>query len=118
MWWLAPACIWLVWSGSIVRPTLLPEEERLSANLQALEQRTLVIVDTDVNRAQKIAAASGSILWVAPPSQLDGRWLDLGWRDLIRQRWQQTLDADAALMCAADTRIDVVVIADEIVRCR
>jgi hypothetical protein len=117
IWWLAPAFIWLVWSGSIARPTLLPAEERLSADLHALAKRTLVIVDTDVNRAQKIAAASGSILWVAPPSQLDGRWLDLGWRDLIRQRWQQTLEADAAVICAGDVLVDVV-ITDEIVRCR
>jgi hypothetical protein len=117
-WWLAPALMWLVWSGSIVRPTLSKEEDILAMQLRLLSDVPLVIVDTDVNRAQRIAAASGSVLWVAPPSQLDRRWLEIGWRDVIRQRWQQTLEADATLLCASDPRIDVVLTTDEIVRCR
>ena len=117
-WWLAPALMWLVWSGSIARPTLFKEDTALATHIRSLSDTTLVIVDTDVNRAQRMAAASGSILWVAPPSQIDPRWLAFGWRDVIRQRWQQTLEADAALICAGDTRIDVVLVADEIVRCR
>lgn len=117
-WWLAPAVIWLVWVGGIVRPTLSKEEDALATQLRASTDTPIVLVDTDVNRAQRVAAASGSLLWVAPPSQLDSRWLDLGWRDMIRQRWQQTLEADATVLCASDARIDVVLTADEVVRCR
>jgi len=119
-WWLAPALLWLVWSGSIVRPTLSMTEDALANRVRATADADtpLVIVDTDVNRAQRVAAVSGALLWVAPPSQLDSRWLDLGWRDVIRQRWQQTLEADVPLICASDARIDMVITADEIVRCR
>lgn len=116
-WWLAPALLWLVWVGSVTRPTLSNEENALVTQLRS-SSRPIVLVDTDVNRAQRVAAASGSVLWVAPPSQLDPRWFALGWRDTIRQRWQQTLDASPTMLCASDARIDVVLTADTIERCR
>lgn len=116
-WWLAPALLWVVWVGSVVRPTLSREEDELVRQLRAYTT-PIVLVDTDVNRAQRVAAASGSVLWVAPPSQLDPRWFALGWRDTIRLRWQQTLDVSPAMLCASDVRIDVVLTADAVVRCR
>lgn len=116
-WWLAPALMWVVWSASIVRPTLSDGEKALATQVRSIAERPPVLVDTDINRAQRVAAASGSVLWVAPPSQLDERWLDLGWRDAIRQRWQQTLDTDARVICAHDARLDVVLTADGVARC-
>lgn len=116
-WWLAPALLWLVWSSSIARPTLSQEEQMLAEQIRMRADASTVVVDTEINRAQRLAAASGGVLWVAPPTQLDARWLELGWRDAIRQRWQQTLQGDRALLCAADVRIDVVVTQDTVVWC-
>lgn len=111
-WWLAPAFVWVVWMGGIVRPTLSYEEAALVAQLVHHPVPPVVVVDTDVNRAQRLAAASGSVLWVAPPSQLDTRWLALGWRDLIRQRWQYTLDMTPQSACVMDARVDRIIMPD------
>jgi hypothetical protein len=86
--------------------------------LARVDADAVVVVDADVQRAMRVAATRGGMVLVAPPSQLDARWLSMGWRDEIRQRWQYTQELNTALLCAHHAHVDLVIQRDGLVeRC-
>jgi len=117
-WVLLPALVWLVWLGSLTRPTLSPDDRAMVMRLARVDADAVVVVDADVQRAMRVAATRGGMVLVAPPSQLDARWLSMGWRDEIRQRWQYTQELNTALLCAHHAHVDLVIQRDGLVeRC-
>lgn len=115
-WVLLPALVWLVWLGSLTRPVLSSDDRAVAMRLARVDANAVVVVDADVQRAMRVAAIRGGLVLVAPPSQLDARWLAMGWRDEIRQRWQYTQESNVALLCAPHTRVDVVIQRDGLVQ--